>query len=71
MKIISKNPNDILSEFVSPSESDNARKISSDGKTGMEIVGYSNGIIRVFSIQDRNIIKSLIMREDTLVKENR
>ena len=46
-------------------------KISSDGKTGMEIVGYSNGIIRVFSIQDRNIIKSLIMREDTLVKENR
>ena len=68
---IKENPNDILSEFVSPSESDNARKISSDGKTGMEIVGYSNGIIRVFSIQDRNIIKSLIMREDTLVKENR
>ena len=68
---IKENHNDILSEFVSPSESDNARKISSDGKTGMEIVGYSNGIIRLFSIQDRNIIKSLIMREDTLVKENR
>lgn len=79
---INEHPNDILSELVLPEKFDydpeqtdsqknvlTARRISPDGK--MCIEGYSNGIIKVFSIQDKNTINSLIMGEDTLINKNR
>ncbi len=75
-------PEDILSEFVFPEEFDSlsnltnsqitipsTRRKSSDGK--MCIEGYSNGVIKVYSIQDRNTIYSLIMGEDGLINKNR
>lgn len=78
---INEYPNDILSELVLPEEFDydpeqmnsqkntlTARRISQDGK--MCIEGYSDGIIKVFSIQDKNTINSLIMGEDTLINKN-
>lgn len=79
---LNDNPNDILSELVFPEELNydpeqagsqkkvlTARRISPDGK--MCIEGYSNGIIKVFSLQDKNTIYSLIMGENTLISKNR
>ena len=42
-----------------------ARRVSSDGKVCIE--GYSNGAIKVFSIQERNSIRTLIMEEDSFI----
>jgi WD40 repeat protein len=68
---IKEHPNDILAEFVSPEEFDfdpesldtrnpelTARRISPDGE--MCIEGYSNGIIKIASLKEREIIESLI-----------
>lgn len=75
---IKRHPDDILSEFVLPEEFDydpelterqtpilTARRVSSDGKVCIE--GYSNGAIKVFSIQERNSIRTLIMEEDSFI----
>lgn len=74
--------NDVFSEFVFPEEFDydpelidspknflTARRITSDGK--MCIEGFSNGTIKVFSIQDRNTINSLTMGDDGQISKNR
>ena len=73
-KYIKEHPDDILSEFVMPEEFDydsdlmdpqmpvlTARRLSSDGKVCIE--GYSNGLIKVFYVKERNSIRTLIMGE--------
>ncbi len=68
---IKKHPNDILTEFDLPEEFDfdpelsdtrnpvlTARRISIDGE--MCIEGYSNGIIKIASLKEKELIKSLI-----------
>lgn len=79
---IKEHPNDILSEFVFPEKFEydpeqsysqinvlTAQRISTDGKFCIE--GYSNGTIKVFSIQDRNTIYSLILGEDAKINRIR
>ena len=71
---IEEHPYDILSEFVLPEQFNfdpeltdpqmpelTARRVTPDGKMGIE--GYSNGVVNVFSLQERNIVRALIMRE--------
>ncbi|MGM9828705.1 MAG: hypothetical protein ACI30C_01565 [Muribaculaceae bacterium] len=54
-------------ERYSISELLTAQRISTDGKFCIE--GYSNGTIKVFSIQDRNTLYSLILGEDAKINK--
>lgn len=62
---IKRYPDDILAEFVLP---ELRKRMSPDGK--MCIEGDADGLIRMFSMQERNTVRTLIMRGNNRVTNN-